>query len=308
MVATDRTSSASSPPSSLACSLCCSRSADSWIGVSGFLISCARRRATSLHAAERCADTTSVMSSKTINRASLGKRGAAHQQHLGVALAGVQLEGFLPVVALAVLGAGGMQLEALPHALRKFAQLGHLVQPLPAVHRQRHAQDARGTRVDGVDVAFAVEHHHAGGQVVQDGLQPRARAFQLRHAALHRLARVGQLRRHVGEGPCQPAQLVARGEHRLAAQVAGGHLAHAVGQQRAAGAPAGCPAAPPAAPRQTPTAPAPASACRCTCGAARCAPARAAGIRCRPSAPPAHRRPAAAAPAAPPAGSAPRRA
>jgi hypothetical protein len=31
------------------------RSADSWIGVSGFLISCARRRATSPQAASRCA-------------------------------------------------------------------------------------------------------------------------------------------------------------------------------------------------------------------------------------------------------------
>ena len=40
-----------------------SRSADSWIGVSGFLISCAIRRATSPHAAMRCAATRSVRSS-----------------------------------------------------------------------------------------------------------------------------------------------------------------------------------------------------------------------------------------------------
>ena len=39
------------------------RSAESWIGVSGFLISCAMRRATSAQAAERCAVTRSVMSS-----------------------------------------------------------------------------------------------------------------------------------------------------------------------------------------------------------------------------------------------------
>ena len=41
-----------------------SRSAESWIGVSGFLISCAMRRATSAQAALRCAESSSVMSSK----------------------------------------------------------------------------------------------------------------------------------------------------------------------------------------------------------------------------------------------------
>jgi hypothetical protein len=40
------------------------RSAESWIGVSGFLISCAMRRATSPQAAMRCAETRSVTSSK----------------------------------------------------------------------------------------------------------------------------------------------------------------------------------------------------------------------------------------------------
>ena len=42
-----------------------SRSADSWIGVSGFLISCARRRATSRHAATFCARMSGVTSSST---------------------------------------------------------------------------------------------------------------------------------------------------------------------------------------------------------------------------------------------------
>ena len=40
-----------------------SRSAESWIGVSGFLISWAMRRAMSAQADERCARTSSVMSS-----------------------------------------------------------------------------------------------------------------------------------------------------------------------------------------------------------------------------------------------------
>jgi hypothetical protein len=58
------------------------------------------------------------------------------------------------------------------------------------------------------------------------------RALELHHAALHLLARIGQLRGHVGERARQAAELVARGEHRLGAEVAGGHLAHAVGQQQ----------------------------------------------------------------------------
>ena len=41
------------------------RSADSWMGVSGFLISCASRRATSRHAATFCARISGVTSSTT---------------------------------------------------------------------------------------------------------------------------------------------------------------------------------------------------------------------------------------------------
>ncbi len=44
------------------------RSAESWIGVSGFLISWAMRRATSAQAAVRCAETRSVMSSSVTTR------------------------------------------------------------------------------------------------------------------------------------------------------------------------------------------------------------------------------------------------
>ena len=48
-----------------------SRSAANWIGVSGFLISCAMRRATSAQAALRCADCNSVMSSKVATKPSV---------------------------------------------------------------------------------------------------------------------------------------------------------------------------------------------------------------------------------------------
>ena len=49
-----------------------SRCAESWMGVSGFLISCAMRRATSCQAASFCARKTSVRSSKTITIAGIG--------------------------------------------------------------------------------------------------------------------------------------------------------------------------------------------------------------------------------------------
>ena len=53
-----RLSTSESGPGSLSASFICSRSAASWIGVSGFLISCARRRATSPQATARCAEIT----------------------------------------------------------------------------------------------------------------------------------------------------------------------------------------------------------------------------------------------------------
>ncbi len=68
MVLTDLVSSACSAPATLPESFISSRSAESWIGVSGFLISCASRRATSPQAWARCADTISEMSSNTSSR------------------------------------------------------------------------------------------------------------------------------------------------------------------------------------------------------------------------------------------------
>ena len=68
-----------------------SRSAESWIGVSGFLISCAMRRATSAQAALRCADSSSVTSSnvttKPIRRVADEFGDDAHQQGAGLGAA-----------------------------------------------------------------------------------------------------------------------------------------------------------------------------------------------------------------------------
>ena len=65
-----------------------SRSAESWIGVSGFLISWAMRRAMSAQAEVRCAATSSVMSSSVIDVAVLGvRRLLGRDPHRQIALA-----------------------------------------------------------------------------------------------------------------------------------------------------------------------------------------------------------------------------
>ncbi|MNL63066.1 hypothetical protein D3C87_1871570 [compost metagenome] len=65
IVAAPRFSTSASEVSNFGESFICRRSAESWIGVSGFLISWASRRATSPQATERWAEITSEISSKT---------------------------------------------------------------------------------------------------------------------------------------------------------------------------------------------------------------------------------------------------
>ena len=284
------------------------RSADSWIGVSGFLISCARRRATSAQAIERCADTTSVMSSNTIRRASFGSAAPRTSRLMRGLLVDLQLEGVLPVVAFAGLGAGAVQLVALPH---RRARTRPGPAPRPAAGRGtptaagagcawRPGSRCRCARWRSNTMTPAVS-------VVQDGLQPRARAFELRHAAL----RPARARRPAARSCARSARVRPPSSSRdantgLAVRSPLGHLAHAVGQHQQRPRDLVAEHRPPAARRRTPPAPAPASACRCTCGAGPRGRARAAGIRGTRPAPPAHWPPAAATPAAPPTGSAPR--
>ena len=86
--------------------------------------------------------------------------------------------------------------------------------------------------VHGVDASLAVEHDHASGQVVEDGLQIGTCPFDLRHTALHQRACLGELFGHVGERARQPAQLITRVEHLLGPQVALRNLPHTVGQHQ----------------------------------------------------------------------------
>ena len=51
------------------------------------------------------------------------------------------------------------------------------------------------------------------------------------HAALHGLARIGQLLCHVGKGACETTELIFTGHDRFRRQVPRRHLADAIGQQ-----------------------------------------------------------------------------
>ncbi|MDT4841471.1 hypothetical protein FQZ97_753240 [compost metagenome] len=162
--------------------------------------------------------------------------GAARHDVDGVVLlrqvvaGGVQFEGVLPVIE-AVLHALDQELvELLLHLGTEIGQPRHIDQRLAFIGGERRAQHAGGARVGGQHGALGVEHDHARGQVVQDGLQVAAGGVELVHGLLDRAARVGQLLGHDGERAREAAQLVLALQHGGGPQVAGGHLAHAVGQ------------------------------------------------------------------------------
>ena len=118
------------------------------------------------------------------------------------------------------------------HVLGKGLQAGHFAERLAPVVGQGRLQDARGTGVAGLDVAPDVQHDHACGEVVQDGLKVGARRVDLAHAVLHRRPGIGELLRHVGKRAGQPAQFVLALERGFGRQVAQRHLPHAFGQHQ----------------------------------------------------------------------------
>ena len=151
----------------------------------------------------------------------VGQQGAAHHKGDGtrfgpVAAGGarhlVPFERLLPVVVVVVLLVDQEGVELPLHPARQFGHAGHGVQRAAQVRLQRGAQHAFGAGVGAEQAQLAIERHHAGGEVVEDGLQVGARAIDLGHAVLHRLARVGQLLRHVREGAGQASQFVLGGQ------------------------------------------------------------------------------------------------
>ena len=184
MVRTDLVRIACSGSATLPASFISSRSADSWIGVSGFLISCASRRATSPQACARCAETISEMSSNTSSRAALPGASAgisAPRATMVMALLRrpglrrIELERLLPVVQSVLLALVHVFVELLLHRAAESFEARDAGQRRAFVRRQRHAQDAGRARIGRQDVALVVQHDDTGREVVQDGLQVGAR-------------------------------------------------------------------------------------------------------------------------------------
>ena len=176
------------------------------------------------------------MSSNTIRRAPCGiaapRTSSVIESRSRPSGAGLQLERILPVVALAGLGARGVQLEALPHRLGEAAEPRHLVEAPAAVGRQRQAQDARRARVDGVDAPSR-----------SNTITPAVRLSRM----VCRLARAPSTwttLRAPARAPRRAASVISANErvrppsssrereHRLRAEVAARHLAHALGEQQ----------------------------------------------------------------------------
>ncbi len=75
--------------------------------------------------------------------------------------------------------------ELLQHPLREGLQTRQFEQGLVLIHRDRHTQDAGGTRVGRLDGALGIQHDHPGGEVVQDGLQVASCRIELLEASVH---------------------------------------------------------------------------------------------------------------------------
>src|SRR6516165_3282966 len=142
------------------------------MGVSGFLISCARRRATSPHAASRCACRSAVMSSNTITKPmSASSPGSA-----------VEVELLAPLLA----PGGKAHRERGDELAEPLVAGGKLRQGTPGRGREVGAENRPRGFVRGTYRHGAVDGEHAGRQARQDDGEPLA-------LALHRLLTVGRL-------------------------------------------------------------------------------------------------------------------
>ena len=124
------------------------------------------------------------------------------------------------------------RLELLLHRFAHLLQAVDLPQLLAGQIRWRQPQDAPCAGVGRQNRAVRVQHQHAGSQIVENGLQLRARSIQISQTAAGSLARIGQLLRHLRKRARQPAQFVARIVDVFGSQIAFCHLAHTRSQQQ----------------------------------------------------------------------------
>ena len=201
------------------------RSAESWIGVSGFLISCAIRRATSAQAEVRCAETRSVMSSSVTTNALVLAAGLLARD--------ADVERPLPAVA------GDLDLllhEALPRPLRLVARERAISGRTAAIGRPRRSPRAcpeqrLGRRVDDGDHAARIEADHAGRDAGQDRLREAPAPVDEVARGGQAVVLAAQLGRHLVEGLAEMGEVALRPPNRhLDVEIAGRDLVGRVDQ------------------------------------------------------------------------------
>ena len=185
------------------------RSAESCIGVSGFLISCARRRATSPQAAWRCACRQLrdfVEHQHEPQRARIARQRGAGTDELASAGVGAQRD------LLAPLGLAGLHVP-LQHFVERCQERlpgRDLRQRLAGGIREVDAEDAARGLVCDADAQVRLERDDAAREPGEDHRERRALGLDRGAASLGFLARARKLLRHVVEGRDEVADLVVR--------------------------------------------------------------------------------------------------
>ena len=167
------------------------------MGVSGFLISCASRRATSRHAATFCDRMSGVTSSKTSTRpwprrpspgsgeATTARCRSRPSRSSATSCAGAASAGPMAARSTAASGARSLARQQIGGALP------HRVRPQP--------QQPRGRGVDGGHGAVGVDRHDAGRDAFEDGLDVAPPPFGFLRLALEIDGRALQLAPAAGQ-------------------------------------------------------------------------------------------------------------
>ena len=216
------------------------RCAESWIGVSGFLISCASLRATSPQAATFCAR---IKRRQVVEHHEGARRRArrARQPHHGdrqlLVDAGRRSAGRRKR-DLALLAADAAGKHAVHHLDDAAARADHRVEP-PARHGEVQVEEAAGRRVPAGERAVGVDHQHAGADGLEHRLHERAPLLQLlvlahqaRARVVHFLLAAREALGHAVEGGDEARELLVGGDEVDAhAALAAGDAFGALGYQ-----------------------------------------------------------------------------
>ncbi len=144
----------------------------------------------------------------------------------------VQLKRLLPVVQAVVVAIAQEIVKLFLYRSGKCGQARHRRQRFARIGRHGGPQNARGAGIERQDEALRVQHHHAGSEVVQNGLQLGPRSIDRAHALRYRTLRVRNLLCHGGKGTGEPVKFIPALQGGLGAEIAGRHLPHPLGQHQ----------------------------------------------------------------------------